>query len=187
MDSDAQSSNDQVWVSPVPERRLSDVDVREQMYRHRGAAVTIGSQTEWAIRHLASSFAGFTHSKVTLCWGELKSVLRERGLTAELQRELQDVTLALKARNKAAHLAYFLISAGGGEWEIVRFRFDGGGIFDRPSLKDLEQEAKVVRDGYGAVKGIGHVLDADDQEPLAEVGMLRRMLLTDPLPPDEPR
>ncbi|HUF99175.1 MAG TPA: hypothetical protein VMM60_13680 [Ilumatobacter sp.] len=56
-------------------------------------------------------FKPFMHRNVGRCWDQLKSELRDRGLTDSLQPELAAVADMFKARHRAAHLGALLIGA----------------------------------------------------------------------------
>jgi hypothetical protein len=152
---------------------------KDQIYRSRGEAVTIGGAAEWTIHQLSTHFAGSTlDPKATEGrWEEIKAELSDRQLTDGLQRELAAVDEYLKIRNRAAH-AITMVAHAGESTQIMRFYYEGSGLSGgEVTLDDLRREAQIARAGYNALRAVGRALHQDQPAVLAALGVVNRMLL----------
>jgi len=151
--------------------------IKRQTYLLRGEAVAAGGTAEWIIRTLAAAFTTSTQSEVGRLWHDIKATLVERGLTAGLQKELDDVAAYFKARNLAAH-ASIVVAAVGSDHQILRlYQSKGKAQIDVVALADLESEVTTARDGYLAVQAVARALSEDNPAALSGLGTFPRFMV----------
>jgi hypothetical protein len=151
--------------------------IKDQMYRYRGEAVSIGGAMDWIIWHLATRFAGSKQPTTSRRWNELKADLKVRNLTNKLQQELSAVATAFDARVKATHAITLPVQIGEST-QILRLYFDRDTPQgDQVTIEDFRQEATDARKGYQAVQAVARALDQDQPSILAGASGLARAML----------
>lgn len=151
-------------------------EIKDTVYRYRGEGVSIGGTLEYIVRRLAYEFAGVADAWLSSSkrWEKVKSYIKSRDLTDELQLELAAVAQYFKARQLAAHAAT-LIGQAGNSTQIFRMYYDGANHqMNIVTVEDLRQEVAEIRAGYEAIQAIGRRLDDDRPEVLRDWGEIPR-------------
>lgn len=152
----------------VPTLIGSGADVKDQIYRLRGEAMSVAGHVEWIISGLTKEFVpSFTKREAKRRWNEaLKPYLGAAALTQSLQPQLADMAAYFGPRNLTSHAA-FIISNVGTENQIIRLWESLSGLEAQTvSFDDLKGEVDTIRKAWTAIRTIGGAMHHHDPKVL---------------------